>query len=193
MAGTSLARVHQVQRWPPHRSSPWPRAGDQEDRQVGAGRPCEPPRHFRRPDSPGRFRLRSSERKPGRNRQQAPGVKNRSVSSPSALIPPPGGPDNGPLSLTPTISFDAARATPRCVPAAVSAPATRRCIAAPGEDVRSCRISDVSASTMRPSRGRMLPRGGPRPSDLESPGLPSHAGSAEGQPRGYEHRRHDAV
>jgi hypothetical protein len=27
----------------------------------------------------------------------------------------------------------------------------------------------------------------------ESSGLPSHAGSAEGQPRGYEHRRHDAV
>ena len=30
-----------------------------------------------------------------------------------------------------------------------------------------CRISDVSASTMWPSRGRVLPRGGPRPSDLQ--------------------------
>jgi SAM-dependent methyltransferase len=32
---------------------------------------------------------------------------------------------------------------------------------------RFCRISDVSASTMWPSRGRVLPRGGPRPSDLQ--------------------------
>ena len=30
-----------------------------------------------------------------------------------------------------------------------------------------CRISDVNASTMWPSCGRVLPRGGPRPSDLQ--------------------------
>jgi hypothetical protein len=34
-------------------------------------------------------------------------------------------------------------------------------------DMLICRISDVSASTMWPSRGRVLPRGGPRPSDLQ--------------------------
>ena len=46
------------------------------------------------------------------------------------------------------------------------------------------RISDVSARTMWPSRGRVLPLGGPRPSDLQrAPAYPSHAGSAEGQPR----------
>ena len=37
------------------------------------------------------------------------------------------------------------------------------------ENARSCRISDVSASTMWPSRGRVLPRGGPRPSDCREP------------------------
>ena len=35
------------------------------------------------------------------------------------------------------------------------------------DNARFCRISDVSASTMWPSRGRVLPRGGPRPSDLQ--------------------------
>jgi len=30
-------------------------------------------------------------------------------------------------------------------------------------NIRICRISDVSASTMWPSRGRVLPRGGPDP------------------------------
>ena len=34
-------------------------------------------------------------------------------------------------------------------------------------NIRFCRISDVSASTMWPSRGRVLPQGGPRPSDLQ--------------------------
>jgi hypothetical protein len=34
-------------------------------------------------------------------------------------------------------------------------------------NARSCRISDVSASTMWPSPGRVLPRGRPRPSDLQ--------------------------
>ena len=40
-------------------------------------------------------------------------------------------------------------------------------IAILGANVRICRISDVSASTMWPSRGRVLPRGRPRPSDLQ--------------------------
>ena len=35
------------------------------------------------------------------------------------------------------------------------------------DNARFCRISDVSASTMWLSRGRVLPRGRPRPSDLQ--------------------------
>jgi hypothetical protein len=37
----------------------------------------------------------------------------------------------------------------------------------PQGNARTCRISDVSASTMWPSRGRVHPREGLRPSDLQ--------------------------
>jgi hypothetical protein len=42
------------------------------------------------------------------------------------------------------------------------------------DNARSCRISDVSASTMWPSGGRVLPRGGPRPSDLQRAPHPAY-------------------
>jgi hypothetical protein len=50
-----------------------------------------------------------SERDPGRSRHGAPGLKHRFLPSPSALAPPSGGRDNGPLSRTPAIAFRAVR------------------------------------------------------------------------------------
>jgi hypothetical protein len=50
-----------------------------------------------------------SARNPGRSRHGAPGSKHRFLPSPSALAPPPGGPDNGPLSRPLVVAIRAAR------------------------------------------------------------------------------------
>ncbi len=60
-------------------------------------------------------------------------------------------------------------------------------------DVRIYRISDVTASTMgRRVAGCILEKD-PDPTTCRALRPTSHAGSAEGQPRGHEDRRHDAV